>query len=134
MKKPTKPDFSDHKKLEELMHTWREIIGVDPIYIIEIIESPEDNGFPAWVDGLSLDNPHPVVHIFINANWLQQNKNNEKEIISTLIHELVHVMIWDQIIQINPEYKYEGVKARANEVLTMKITRAIITSYYKNNP
>lgn len=131
MSKATKPDFSDHTKLEEAIEYWRGIIGVDPIYIIEIIESPEDNGFPAWVDGLSLDNPHPVVHIFINANWLQKNKHNEHEIISTLIHELVHIMIWEPIIQINPKYKYEGVQARANEILTMKVTKAIMTSYYK---
>lgn len=131
MKKSTKIDFSDHKVFEEHVDKWRVIVGVDPVYLIEIIESPDNSGFPAWVDGLSLDNPHPTAHIFINANWLQKNKYNEKEIISTLVHELVHVMIWDQIIQINPEYKYEGVKARANEVLTMKITHAIITSYYK---
>lgn len=130
MKKSTKTDFSDHKKLEETINYWREIVGVDPIYIIEIIESPDDNGFPAWVDGLSLDNPHPVVHIFINATWLQKNKYNEQEVISTLVHELVHIMIWDPIIQINSEYKYEGIQARANEMLTMKITKAIITSYY----
>lgn len=131
MRKPTKTDFSDHKNLEEAINYWREIVGVDPIYIIEIIESPDDNGFPAWVDGLSLDNPHPVVHIFVNANWLHKNKHNKREIISTLIHELVHIMIWDPLIQINPEYKYEGVQARANEILTMKITRAIMTSYFK---
>jgi hypothetical protein len=129
MKKAGEIDLSSHQKLEEIVNKWRDIVGVDPIYLIEIIESP-DNDFPAWIDGLSLDNPHPTVNMFINANWLQKNKRNEKEIISTIIHELVHIMIWDQIIQINPEYKYVGVQARANEVLTMKITKAIIHSYY----
>ena len=129
MKKSSKIDLSSHTKLEEIVNKWRDIVGVDPIYIIEIIESPEDNGFPAWVDGLSLDNPHPTVHMFINGSWLQVNKNNDQEIISTIVHELVHIMIWDQIIQINPNYKYSGVQARANEILTMKITKAIMYSY-----
>jgi len=128
MKKKNKVDLSSHKKLEGLVNKWRDIVGVDPIYIIEIIEST-DTSFPAWVDGLSLDNPHPTVNMFINANWLQKNKNNEKEIVSTIIHELVHIMIWDQIIQINPNYEYSGVQARANELLTMKITKAIMYSY-----
>src|ERR1041385_4883280 len=102
MKKNAEIDLSSHQKLEEIVNKWRDIVGVDPIYIIEIIESP-DNDFPAWIDGLSLDNPHPTVNMFINANWLQKNKRNEKEIVSTIIHELVHIMIWDQIIQINPD-------------------------------
>ena len=131
MKKP-KIDLSSHQKLEEIVNKWRDIVGVDPIYAIEIIESPDDNGFPAWIDGLSLDNPHPTVHMFINASWMEKNKNDEKEIVSTLVHELVHIMIWDHIIQINPDYKYIGVQARANEMLTMKITKAIMYSYYHN--
>lgn len=132
MKKINKLDLDSHQKLEEAVNKWRDIVGVDPIYMIEIIESPEDNGFPAWVDGLSLDNPHPTVHMFINAAWIADNKGNEKEIITTIVHELVHIMIWDQIIQINPDFKYVGIQARANEILTMKITKAIIHSYYSN--
>lgn len=130
MKKTPKIDLSSHQKLEEMVIKWREVVGVDPIYIIEIIESPEDSGFPAWLDGLSLDNPHPTVHMFINANWMHKNKSDEREILTVIIHELVHIMIWDQIIHINPNYKYVGIQARANEMLTMKITKAIINSYY----
>lgn len=133
MKKP-KIDFSDHVVLDEIVSKWRNIVGVDPVYLIEIIENPEDDGFPAYVDGLTIDNPHPTAHIFINAHWLQRNKYNEREIISTVIHELVHIMIFDPIIQMNPQYKYEGVQARANENLTMKITRAIMLSYYQETP
>jgi len=121
--------LSSHHKLEELVNKWRDIVGVDPVYLIEIIESPEGS-HPAWIDGLSLDNPHPTVHIFINGNWLIKNKNNERELNATIVHELVHIMLWDQIIQINPDFEYSGIQARANEILTMKITKAIMHAYY----
>jgi Zn-dependent protease with chaperone function len=127
----SKTDLSSHQKLDELVTKWRAIIGVDPIYIIEIIESPDDNGFPAWVDGLSLDNPHPVVHVIINSEWLQKNKYNEEEITEIVIHELLHIVLFDTIIMIDPNYKYEGIKARANELLTMKMTAALMALYRK---
>lgn len=121
MKKPP-IDYSAHKNLQELVEKWREIVGVDRIYDIQIIESPEDTGHPAWIDGLSIDNPHPVVNIFVSSNWINTNRHNEKAVVEIIIHELIHIIVFQAFVMIDPNYKYDGVKALSNEILTMKIT------------
>ncbi len=128
-KKKTVGNFTAHKYIEKLIKKWRQILGVDSVYVIQFIESPEDTGYPAWVDGLSPDNPHPTANIFINSAWLQKNKDNEEKIIELIIHELLHIIVYHAFIMIDPNYKYKGLKAFANEVLVMKITKAIIIAH-----
>lgn len=123
-------DYSVPKNIEKLIQKWRKTVGIDPVYVIQFIESPEDTGYPAWVDGLNSDNPHPTANIFINSNWLQKYKYDEKRIVGIIVHELIHIVVTDAFMIIDPQYKYKGVKARANEVLTMKLTNAIMETYY----
>lgn len=120
-----KINFGAHTKLKEIVEKWRNIIGVDPIYIIHIAESTEEYG-QAWIEGLGLQNVHPEVTIFFNSEWLNENKYKEEIITEIIIHELVHIIVYQLIIAIDPNYEYKGMKAFANEVLTMKITEAIM--------
>lgn len=131
--KTQQKDFSNYQELQQLINKWRNIVGIDQVYVIQLIESPDDNGYPAWVEGLSIDNPHPSVNIFINANWIQKHKNNEKEVTEVVIHELIHILLFDAFTVIDPLYIHEGVKARANELLTMKITNSIMKVYSLHN-
>lgn len=128
-------DYSSPQKLQELIDKWRNIIGVDPICIIRIkigiTENQELIDTPAWTLGMETSNKYPDFTICFNAILLQDNKYDEREIISMIVHELIHIMLWDQLIVIDPNYVYDGLKARANEILTMKMTHAIMTAYYE---
>ncbi len=133
-KKLIEPDYSSPKKLEELVNKWRGVVGVDPIYIIRLkVGITEDRDLidtPAWTLGLETTSKYPDVTICFNAILLQENKNDLREITSMIVHELIHIMMWDQLVTIDPSYIYEGLKARANEILTMKLTHAIMHAYY----
>ena len=125
-----KVDFSSAKKIQVLIDKWRNIIGVDPVYLISlkvgITEDPALINNPAWIEGLGSENKHPSVTICVNANWLEQNKYDEYEINSTIVHELTHIICFDAFVMADSEYRYEGMKARAAEIITMKITSAIM--------
>lgn len=133
LKQSKERDLSSPQKLQELINKWRKIIGVDPVYIINlkigITENPALIDHPAWIDGLSTETKHPAVDLYINAAWLDSNRTNEYEINLYIIHELCHIIVFDAFIMANPEYKYEGLQARANETLTMKIASAIMQIY-----
>lgn len=133
MKKKTKivSNFGTAKNIKRLIEKWRTIIGVDPIYIIQFIETTDDLGYPAWVDGINANNPHPMVNIVINSVWLDKNKHDQRKIESVIIHELLHIIIFDAFMIVDPNYKYKGNKARANEILTMKMSNAIMKVYYE---
>jgi hypothetical protein len=121
-----KTNHGTTKNIERLITKWRSILGIDPVYIIQYIEATDDNGHPAWIDGLTIDNPHPTANIFINADWLERHKHNEKKITELIIHELLHALLFDPFLILDPNYKYEGNKARVNEALVMKLTSAFI--------
>ncbi len=125
-KKPKTNNFVSPEYIELLIEKWRNILGIDPVYEIQFIESPEDNGYPAWIDGLDTNNTHPTANIFINAAWLQKNKNDENKIVGIIVHELLHIILFESFVMIDPTYTYVGIKARANEILTMKLTNAIM--------
>lgn len=126
-------DFGSQKKLQELIDKWRTIVGVDPIYQIHlkvgITEEPDLANSPAWMEGLNITNVHPDVRLCINNDWLQHNRSNEYEINLYIIHELLHIVIYNAFIMIDRDYEHTGLKAFANEMLTMKMANAIMTTY-----
>lgn len=126
-------DLGTNAKLTEIVNKWRPIIGVDPVYIINlkigITEDPSFADNPAWIDGLSSDNTHPAASLYINATWLEQNRSNEYDINYYIVHELCHIIVFEAFVMANPAYKYEGLQARANETLVMKMTSAIMHAY-----
>lgn len=136
-KSSKKVDFSKTAKLFSLIEHWRSIIGVDPIYIIDLkIGIPDVEGListPAWVEGLDSSNQHPTATIFFNGIWLEEKKFDEYWILETVIHELCHIVIFDSLIMADPTYKYEGMRARASEILTMKMTNAILSQVNLKN-
>ena len=128
--KEIKEDYSSIEKIEYLIDKWRDLLGIDPVYLIYlkigITENQALSNSPAWVEGLDKDNMHPTVNLCINAKWLEENKYNGAAVEETIIHELLHIICFDAFMMANPEYRYAGMMARANEILTIKITNTIM--------
>jgi hypothetical protein len=124
-------DFTSPLFIMKLIEKWRNIVGVDPVYVINmkigVSEDPAMSNMPAWIEGLDQENHHPAVTIFINQATLEQVESAQ-EILEYVIHELCHIVIWDALVMANPEYRYTGMQARATEILVMKMTSAILAS------
>lgn len=135
--------------LTKLVEDLRSIMGVDPVYLIDVkISDPikeiktskteeekqeleELKDCPAWIEGLDKTNYHPMVTICFNKIHLEDHKYDEMFVLDSVVHELAHIVVWDSLIMANPNYEYEGLQARAAEVLVMKITAAIMAMYAK---
>ena len=117
---------------------WRKVLGIDSIYDINISIIPmsevskhvdiendaEGTIVEAFISGMNEE--HPIITVYFTKEFLKNNKYNELEINSTLVHELTHIIVNDAFILFDPKYKYEGIKAKANERLTIKFTTALM--------
>ena len=135
MKSPNKGkiDYLSVENIENIVQSWRLILGVDPIYDIGFkvseVDDPEYAGSAAWISGLTTDTVHPIVTINFNIDIIGENRYDKEYMLDTIIHELLHIVTWEAFVMADPTYEYKGLKARASEILVMKLTNAILKTH-----
>jgi len=125
-----KRNLTDVNYLQKIVNRYRKRLGINPSYIVKIEIVPDitwnrDKSLRDSNAALLEDTDHPKYTIQIRKNFLEEEKDNYREVTQYLVHELLHIIFGEVLKDLKRNYSYDQ-DGMIEEKLVMQMARAIV--------